>query len=148
MIALLASCGFAITTHASSDQSLIQLAQAEGCPSGSTTVHVFYRYVGAGEVEAIQENHQIPMTDEAGDPKTLYFTDCLYSDARDAKRYLALRDKPTHRVEFKLRGNNARCGKTVAPKYKEPGGGNECTLNKNSAPIKIPDPAEAIGPLE
>src|SRR5512134_1041736 len=59
VVALLAWCSLAVAapTEARADAysrpDILQLAQAEGCPSGGKTSVVFYRYVGAGEAKAI-----------------------------------------------------------------------------------------------
>jgi hypothetical protein len=128
--------------------SLVQLAQAEGCPATGTTAVVFHRYVGQDEANAIKRTFAIPTTDAQGNPKNVYFTDCFYSDAFAAKGSLALPRKPAYRVEFTLRGVRARCPGELEAANNEPGGGNECILNDESEAIEIPDPGAAITPLQ
>jgi hypothetical protein len=154
VLALLTSCAMAFAAQAEECPEIGQLTrpaeptEAKGCPAFGKTVVEFYRYVGAGEAAKIRETGEIPMTGRDDKPRCVYFTDCFYADADDAKKYLALPNKPTHRVEFTLRGVKATCTGKTPPDFQEPGGGNQCILNNDSDPIAIPEPAEAIDPLE
>lgn len=133
---------------ANGPQHFVQPSELEGCPPAGETSVVFYRYVGAGEMKVIEQKLEIPVTDAEGNRKIVYFTDCLYSNAEEAKESLALPKKPDYRIKFTLKGNRGRCPGKAEPKYGEPGGGNECTLDEDSPPIDVPDPEMAIEPLQ
>ncbi|MCL8267601.1 hypothetical protein M9Y82_13335 [Leptospira weilii] len=82
-----------------------------------------YRYVTKGEVQAIKDTGML----RGGRDGETYFTKDLYKSGSKAQERLSLKDTPTHRVEFEVKGspNYEKHGNKVDPLYGQPGKGSE-----------------------
>jgi len=69
--------------------------------AGSLAGRIFYRYVGDGEVRAIEETGMLRGGRGAGEEAT-YWTDERYDSSEEAQGRLSLRSAPDARVECKV----------------------------------------------
>jgi len=70
--------------------------------AGSLAGRIFYRYVGDGEVRAIEETGMLRGGRGAGEEAT-YWTDERYDSSEEAQRRLSLRSAPDARVAFRIK---------------------------------------------
>ncbi|EKR45654.1 polymorphic toxin type 10 domain-containing protein, partial [Leptospira interrogans] len=93
-----------------------------------------YRYVTKGEVQAIKDTGML----RGGNPGETYFTKDLYKSGAKAQERLSLKDQPTHRVEFEVKGSPGyeKYGSKVKPDYGQPGKGSEF-MTTNPVKVKL-----------
>lgn len=109
----------------------LSLATCGRIPGRKRTPGVFYRYVSEAEVKAIRSTGLL----RGGRSGGTYFTTQKISTAARALRLLALPDKPTHRIAFRITNTPRVHGPLpVRPKYGQPGGGIELF---SADPIKV-----------
>ncbi|WP_279578145.1 RHS repeat domain-containing protein [Leptospira noguchii] len=91
-----------------------------------------YRYVTKGEVQAIKDTGML----RGGREGETYFTKDLYKSGSKAQERLSLKDQPTHRVEFEVKGSPGyeKYGSKVKPDYGQPGKGSEFMTTD---PVKV-----------
>ncbi|WP_084695307.1 TIGR04388 family protein, partial [Leptospira broomii] len=76
---------------------LLGMAKGGGKANGKS----LYRYVSEGEANVIRNTGEIPNTKADGiTQKPVYITDRKYNNAKNAKEYLQLPEKPVYRVEI------------------------------------------------
>ncbi|MDX2128532.1 MAG: hypothetical protein SFU91_05795 [Chloroherpetonaceae bacterium] len=106
--------------------------------TGNALDGIGFRYIGEGEMQAIDRDGVIPGVDAKGKPKSVHYSNEFYDDAQSAQSKLALPSKPSFRVTFKNDQIQVIHEGMVKPNYGQYDGGYEFHVFPGNWPLVSP----------